>query len=72
MNLANWDRRDVEAALEANGYESEIVEAKFAGVNASGQGMFDITFYNDDAEYGVDAGRVFVGFNKDSILVGDF
>jgi len=72
MNLANWTHKEVEASLEANGYESEIVEAKFAGVNASGQGMFDITFYNDDAEYGVDTGRVFVGFNKDGILVGDF
>lgn len=75
FDLSKWTVSDVRAALDRNGYGSEdILSAKYVGVNDYHQAMFDIAYWDDNAKWpdSTGTGRVFVGVNKDGILVGEF
>lgn len=72
MDLRNWTVLDVAAALERNGYTaSDLIDVEFLYMNDRGQAVFDVS-YEDDEFGDVGHGRVFIGFNKNGVLVGDY
>jgi len=63
---------DVAAALERNGYTaSDLIDVEFLYMNDRREAVFDVS-YEDTHTGEVDHGKVYIFFNKNGVLVGDY
>ena len=70
MNISKWTKEDLCRTLERSGYGTDIVSAKFAGVNDRHQAVFDIAYEGEDED--LDYGKVYVYVGAGGELVADY